>query len=86
MTQPDAFEKMVMQVMTRIAPRGKAVVHCADVRMLLRRQHAKILAMVKRETRWQLDSWGHLTTMPDGEWINRDTLIKALAKMKKGKP
>ena len=86
MRKPDMFEQMVEQVTTRIAPRGKAVVHCADVRMLLRRQHAWVMRMVKRETRWQLDSWGHLNTMPDGEWINRDTLIKALAKMKKGTP
>ena len=85
MKQPDAFEQMVGQVGVCRGTEDHALGAKTAVK-LLRRQHARVLSLVKRETRWQLDRMGHLTTMPDGEWINRDTLIKALAKMKKGKP
>ena len=39
---------------------------------------AQLVLLVKRQTRWSLDKHGCLTTQPDGQWISREDLLKAL--------
>jgi hypothetical protein len=37
-----------------------------------------MVQLVKQQTRWSLDKHGCLTTQPDGQWISREDLLKAL--------
>ena len=76
--QPNAFERMVEHVTTRIAPRGKAVVHCEDARMLLRRYHAKVVKLITQQI---------VSGIHDSEdCIDRYRLLAALAALRKGRP
>ena len=77
MTQPDAFEQMVKKA-SRIA-----FLFDDDVIRLLRRQHARVVLLVKRE---KVDA---VATGETGDRIYNqacDDILAALAKMKKGTP
>jgi hypothetical protein len=74
---PDRFDQAVVRQFGRVLP-----VRNAWTAILLRRQHAadrrRMVQLVKQQTRWSLDKHGCLTTQPDGQWISREDLLKAL--------
>ena len=78
MKQPDAFEKMVESIGLFGGPQDEGIlVDGAMVCKLLRRQHARVVKLVRT-----FDDGVFL----DNEWIQKDLLLAALAKMKKGTP
>ena len=71
MHKPDAFEWMV----ERMATNCEAGLWKKDVIQLLRHQHARVVQLVRT-----FDDGVFL----DNEWIQKDRLLAAMTKMKKG--
>ena len=56
------------------------------VRKLLLAEHRRVRALAMGQTRYRADVNSSMTTQSDGEWINRDDLLKALGGQKEEQP
>jgi hypothetical protein len=78
--KPDRFEQMVQHEMALLPPYRKR-----GVIKLLRRQHAAMVRLVKRQKGYQQGVYIMLPH-PDGAWLKYTDVLGALAQYKKGTP
>ena len=83
--QPDRFDRIVEREFGKPYFMADGPLNRRMVK-LLRRQHRAYVRIVKHATRWRTTiSMQSMTTEQDGDWIERDILLVALAEYAKGK-
>ena len=82
MKRPDRFARMVDR---HIAQTGHITFSDVEVVILLRRQHARVVALIK-QSHPETGRMVFMATEQYKDWIKRDDLLAALAKIKTGKP
>ena len=84
MTPKQRFKKMVLKA--RHTTNTFECLSVDEVVQLLLAEHRRVLALAMGQTRYRADVNSSMTTQSDGEWINRDDLLKALGGQKEEQP